>query len=95
MFGSMLSMATLLPVFEMSRMNFRSGKSDYSASIALRLPPENLLTLALPNLFGSPKDYVGFHSDGTPSEGNPYWGKFDYIEYALYVGIPALHLAIR
>jgi hypothetical protein len=92
--GLLLSMCTLLPVVEMARMNYRAEKPDYATAVALRLPPENLLTLLLPDLFGNPRDYVTFDSEGRATQGYAYWGKFDYIEYAAYLGIPALILAL-
>jgi hypothetical protein len=93
-FGIAVSMAALLPVLEMGRMNFRAGKPSYAASVALRLPPENLLTLLQPDLFGNPRDYVAFDAEGLPKEGHAYWGSFDFIEYTAYPGIPALMLAL-
>lgn len=93
-FGVLLSAATMLPVFEMARMNFRGAQDSYAASIGLRLPPKNLLSLLLPNLYGNPRDYVAFDSSGQPTGGNPYFGAFDFIEYAAYLGIPALLLAL-
>jgi hypothetical protein len=92
-FGIVLSLATMLPVLEMGRMNFR-GVKDYPASVALRLPPENLLTLFMPNLFGSPRDAIVVTEDGRPQVGNGYMGKFEYIEYAHYIGIPGLILSL-
>jgi hypothetical protein len=92
-FGVALSSATMLPVFEMGRMNFRGAQDSYAASIGLRLPPKNLLTLVMPNLYGNPRDYVGFDASGQPTGGNPYFGAFDFIEYTAYLGIPALLLA--
>ncbi len=92
-FGIALSMATMLPVLEMGSMNFR-GVKDYPSSVALRLPPENLLTLFMPNLFGNPRDAIVVAEDGRLTVGNGYTGKFEYIEYAHYLGIPALILSL-
>jgi hypothetical protein len=92
--GVTLSMATMLPVLEMARMNFRGKQTNYGASISLRLPPSHLLLGVMPNLFGNPADYVQVAADGTPSSGHAYFGAFDYIEYAHYVSIPALILAV-
>jgi len=93
-FGLALSLATMLPVMEMSRMNFRGADTSYSASIALRLPLQNLFTLLQPNLFGNPRDYAELNAQGQPTDGHPYWGSFDFIEYTAYLGIPALMLAL-
>lgn len=92
-FGIALSMATMLPVLEMGSMNFR-GVKDYPSSVALRLPPENLLTLLIPNLFGNPRDAIVVAEDGRLMVGNGYTGKFEFIEYAHYLGIPALILSL-
>jgi hypothetical protein len=93
LFGITLSMATILPVLEMGSMNFR-GVKDYPSSVALRLPPENLLTLLMPNLYGNPRDAIVIAEDGRLLVGNGYTGKFEYIEYAHYIGIPALILTL-
>ncbi len=90
--GAGLSLPTMLPVLEMAKVNFRSVKPSYDASVALKLPPENLATLLIPNLLGSPRDYVYIAPDGKASDANAYRGKFDYIEYACYLGLPALAL---
>jgi hypothetical protein len=92
--GIAISACTLLPVVEMAGQNFRSGKTDYASSIGLRLPPTHLLTLVQPNLFGSPRHYLIVDEQGRRIDGWPYWGAFDYIEYAFYIGIPGLLLAI-
>jgi hypothetical protein len=92
--GGLLSMATLLPVLEMGRMNFRRGQTNYASSIALRIPPAQLLTLFQPNLFGNPRDYVAFDAQGKATDGHPYWGGFDFIEFTAYLGIPALILVL-
>jgi hypothetical protein len=93
-FGLLFSACTTIPIFEMSKMNFRESHQKYSESIRLRLPPENLLTLFLPNVFGNPKDYISVNSQGVIASGHPYIGKFDFIEYCFYLGIPAFILAL-
>jgi hypothetical protein len=92
-FGSVFSACTLLPVVEMSRLNFR-GRNDYAGSVALRLPAENLTTFLLPNILGNPRDYIRVLPDGSPAEGFAYVGRFDFIEYAGYVGVAGLTLAL-
>lgn len=75
--GILLSAVALLPLFEFSRLAHRAeGASwqSYNAYITLSLPLERLVGLFLPNFFGN------------PARGN-YWGRGEYIEYALYTGI--------
>lgn len=92
--GVLLSMATILPVLEMGRMNYRQSKPDYASAISLRLPPENLFTLFQPNLFGNPRDYLEYDNEGVPKDGHNYRGKFEFVEYACYVGVGALSLSL-
>lgn len=92
-FGALLSMAVMLPVLEMGRMNHRAANESYAAAVALRLPPANLLTLVLPNLYGNPRDYVRVTPEGLEAGPN-YWGKFEFVEYAAYVGVVGLLLAL-
>ncbi len=91
--GVGLSMGTMLPVFEMGRINFRAGHSSYDASVALRLPAENLATLLLPNVLGNPRDHVMMDAEGRYAPGTPYQGKYDFIEYSTYLGVVGLALA--
>ncbi len=85
--------ATLFPVAEASRINHRSSKTAFEASVKLRLPPEYLVGLLLPNILGNPRDYVKI-VDGEPQPGNPYIGKYDFIEYCHYAGVAVLILAL-
>ncbi|MCX6362414.1 MAG: hypothetical protein NT029_21685 [Armatimonadetes bacterium] len=89
-----LAAPALLPVTEMARTNYRSKAPSYAESIGLALPPVHLLTLVQPDLFGNPRDYVSVAPDGSARPGHPYWGKYDYIEYTIYMGVPALLLAL-
>ncbi|MCC6729102.1 MAG: YfhO family protein [Chthonomonadales bacterium] len=91
--AGLLAGAALLPVVEMGRLNFRAHKASYAASVALRLPPRQLLMLVLPNVFGNPRDYVQVAADGSARAGHAYWGAYDFIEYTAYVGVPAIVLA--
>ncbi len=84
----------LLPVTEMARTNYRSKAPSYAESVGLALPPVHLLTLVQPDLFGNPRDYVSVAPDGSARPGHPYWGKYDYIEYTITMGVPALLLAL-
>lgn len=89
-----LAAPALLPVTEMARTNYRAKAPSYAESIGLALPPVHLLTLVQPDLFGNPRDYVSIAPDGSARSGHPYWGKYDYIEYTIYMGVPALLLAL-
>ncbi len=93
-FGFAIAAVTMIPVLEMGKMNFRSGNTQYAASTALRIPYANLLTLAQPNLLGSPRDFVEYSANGLPVEGHNYVGSFDFIEYCCYLGIPGLILGL-
>ena len=88
-----LAGATILPVAEATAINHRSNSRSYMQSVALRLPPAYLGGLLLPNALGNPRDYMQI-VDGEPRPGNPYIGRYDFIEYTHYVGIPALVLAL-
>lgn len=84
-FGIALASVELLPTFEMGRINFRAVPRSYANSIALRLPPINLLTLLLPNFLGN---------QALIPQNHDYWGAFNFIEYATYLGIPGLLFAL-
>lgn len=89
----LLGASTLLPLAEAVRINHRATRESYTEAMALRLPPEYLLTLAAPNVLGNPRDYVRIQ-DGQALPGNPYVGKYDFIEYCHYAGIGVLILAL-
>ncbi|MGB9876478.1 MAG: hypothetical protein ACPLPS_01770 [bacterium] len=75
--GLLLSSVSLFPLLELSRLSHRAAPTDwssYKAYLSLSLPIERLITLFLPNFFGN------------PAQGN-YWGRGEYIEYAIYSGI--------
>lgn len=58
------------------------GSTPLEVARSFWLPPENLLTLVMPGLFGH----------ATPAA--PYWGKWYLAETTLFVGVPALALAV-
>lgn len=91
--GFCLAGATILPVAEASRINHRAGSATFKESVRLRLPPEYLSGLLLPNVLGNPRDYVRV-VDGVPQSGNPYIGQYDFIEYCHYAGIATLVLTL-
>lgn len=87
-----LAGCTLLPVLEMARINYRSEGETRSPS-ALALPPVHLLTAVLPDLLGNPRDAMTMKG-GMTVPWHPYWGKYDFIEYTFYGGVPAVVLAL-
>ena len=91
--GIAFAAPTLLPVVEMGHMNFRAANT-YTGSVAMRLPAENLLTLVIPDLLGNPRDYITVDAEGRPAAGHSYIGHFDFIEYACYIGVAGLLLAL-
>jgi len=88
-----LGSATLLPVAEASRINHRSRAGSFAESVRLRLPPEYLAGLVLPNVLGNPRDYVHVE-DGQARPGHPYVGRYEFIEYCHYAGTVTLILAL-
>lgn len=77
--GMLLAAVQLLPTAEFSRESFREFLSYDWVSI-FSLPPEKLLTLLLPDLFGNIVDA-------------PYWGKNYPWEMCVYLGVIPLALA--
>jgi hypothetical protein len=76
--GLGLSAIQLAPTFELFKYaNLNTGSSSFIFDTGL-VPLRHLLTLFIPNYFGSPATYN-------------YWGVYDYIETAVYLGlIPCL-----
>jgi hypothetical protein len=72
----LLPAVQLVPAWELVRNSAR-GAVSYAWISTFSLPPENLLTLFLPNLFG---DMVNV----------PYWGKNNLWEMSIYLGIVPL-----
>jgi len=84
--GALIASIQLLPALEASRESTRYGVSDYGFSTQYSYPPEHLITLLIPEFFGSPKH-------GT------FWGDFrswdqNFWSYCTYVGVLPLILAI-
>ncbi len=71
--GVALSAAQLVPTLELGKYSVREALS-YDWVSLFSLPPENLATLLLPNLFG---DLLGV----------PYWGKNYLWEMSVYLGV--------
>ncbi len=87
-----LSAPQVLPAVELSRYSHRRAPATvegYSAYVGSAMPVAHLITLFLPDFFGHP---------GVPRTDAPdvstYWGKGNYAEFACYVGLPALWLAM-
>jgi len=78
--GILLSAVQLLPTLEFTGYSAREALT-YEWISAFSLPPENLITLILPDFFG----------DGL---GVPYWGKNYLWEMSLYLGVVPLILVI-
>ncbi len=76
-----LSAVQLLPTAELSLHSQRAGGMDPDDAMTYSFWPWRLLTLAIPNLFGSPAT-------------GDYWGYATYWEDAGYVGLMPLLLAL-
>ncbi|MFN8534770.1 MAG: oligosaccharide flippase family protein [Dehalococcoidia bacterium] len=104
--GFALAAAQLLPFFELIRENYRIGQVNYGEVIGWALPPQHLLALIIPDIFGNPTHHSYFSlvsgqiepvTGSRDSFGNvrdyPFWGTKNYVEGAVYVGIAPLVLA--
>jgi hypothetical protein len=76
-----ISAVQLLPTWEYSQLSNRAGGVSYDFSTELSLPPSNLITLLVPDYFGSVDDRL------------PY-PQYFYWEFSFYAGILPLILAI-
>ena len=80
LFSILLSSIQLLPNLELSKYHIRSStKLDYSYASTTSLPFQHLITLLIPNFFGS---YLN----------DTYWGAYSYWSLAVYIGILPLIL---
>jgi len=79
--GTALSAVQLLPALDAARENVRSGGTSYAFAASFSLPPENLLTLVLPYVFGG----------GTLLD---YWGRSYSWETGLFLGVTGSALAL-
>lgn len=81
--GAILGAALLLPTAELTNLSVRSD-TDLTFNDKFALPPAQLLSLAVPQLFGEPK--------AVPQ---PYWGADFYQELSAYAGLlPLLAILI-
>ena len=79
--GVLLSAVQLIPALELLSQSSRQGRLDFNWIAQYSLPPENLLTMLVPDLFG-----VG--------PGVTYWGKFNVWEMSAYMGIVSFVLML-
>ncbi|MCX7981961.1 MAG: YfhO family protein [Syntrophales bacterium] len=79
--GALLCAVQILTGIEASGESVRAGGVPYHFAAMFSLPPENLLTLFIPNIFGD----LTFH---------PYWGRLYYWESNLFIGIGGFTLAL-
>jgi hypothetical protein len=69
--------------YEVARESVREGGVTFDYATTYSLPPESLLTLAVPYLFGS-----------ATSHGMTYFGRWWYWDDSAFVGVTALALAV-
>ncbi|WP_428936984.1 hypothetical protein [Fontivita pretiosa] len=79
--GAAISAAQLLPAIDVARELTRAGGTDFDFASSYSLPPENLLSLFLPHLFGNDFD-------------SPYLGRWLMWETSLFVGATATILTV-
>ena len=84
--GAMIAAVQLLPTMELAGLSPRAGGIDYGQFVNMSLPPERLLTLLLPDLWGN-------------SAHGSYWGDLGdaggfFIQLCPYIGVLALLLAL-
>ncbi len=87
-----LALPQVLPALSLSRVSHRATGasptlSDYSAYIGNALPVRQLVTLLAPNFFGHPNEGTHWANSDRPGGNN-------YAEWALYVGVVPLLLAL-
>ncbi len=78
--GASLAAVQLLPGIDASRETLRTDLG-YQIASTYAFPPENLLTLVLPGIFG---DIVTI----------PYWGRWTLTEMCLFIGVAPFLLAL-
>lgn len=79
--GAALAAVQLLTGLETASESVRAGGLAFQLAGAFSLPPENLLTLAAPRLFGAISRF-------------PYFGRCYYWETSLFLGVVGLVLAL-
>ncbi len=78
--GACLAAVQLFTGLQAATESFRTGIS-YDVAASFAFPPENLVTLIFPGLFG---DMVG----------TPYWGRWTLTEMSLFIGVAPFLLAV-
>ena len=107
LFGVLLAAPQLGPFLELARHNFRAGLTTYEEVVGWAYPPRQLLAYLVPDVFGNPtaRTYfdpwrleLRFFENPRDAAGNPrpypFWGTKNYVEGAVYVGIPTIALAL-
>ena len=79
--GAGLAAIQLLPTWELVQLSGRGGGLTWEAFASMSLPPERLITLLLPDLYGN-------------SSTGSYWGRGDgfFIQLCPYIGVIPLFL---
>ncbi|MFZ2384920.1 MAG: hypothetical protein WBE75_01780 [Candidatus Omnitrophota bacterium] len=78
--GVLFAGIELLSVLDLIKGTVRTG-ADYNFVASFYFPPENLLTLVLPGFWGDLKNFL-------------YWGRWNYWEMTLYIGVLPLFFAL-
>ena len=94
--GICLAAPQVLPVLELSRLSHRAVTEKtpelYTANTASALPVRGLIALTVPDVYGHPNSGLHWNNsnlrDGSGNSGN------NYAEWAMYVGILPLLLAV-
>ncbi len=105
--GVLLGAPQLGPFLELAGQNFRTGLTTYEEVVGWAYPPRQLLAYVIPDVFGNPTARAYFDpwrlevrpfENPRDAAGNPrpypFWGTKNYVEGAVYVGIPTLILAL-
>jgi len=78
--GLLFAGIEMLSVLDLVKGTVRTG-ADYNFVASFYFPPENLLTLVLPGFWGDLKNFL-------------YWGRWNYWEMTLYIGVLPLFFAL-
>jgi uncharacterized membrane protein YhaH (DUF805 family) len=87
-----LALPQVLPALSLSRISHRAtgappSMNDYGAYVGNALPARQLVTLIAPNFFGNPNDGTHWANSDRPGGNN-------YAEWALYIGVAPLLMAV-
>lgn len=102
--GVALGGVQLLPLLELLPLNFREGSATFQQVAGWAWPSRQVLTFALPNLFGNPSHHAWFDiwaRQWMPAAANAhgeandtiFWGIKNYVEGANYLGVVTWLLA--